>query len=92
MTREIERQPPHAELSRELDAVRRTVGGARPRAQRRRYLYEIEFFDAHPGRPRAALASQLAVDESDPARPLDPRLREIITAAACGWVIGSVKI
>jgi hypothetical protein len=29
-------------------------------------------------------------DDPSMARPLDPRLREIITAAACGWVIGQV--
>ncbi|KIG15505.1 hypothetical protein DB30_05528 [Enhygromyxa salina] len=84
--------PHHAAMSRELDEARRLVAGTRRRAHRRRYLYEIEFFDTHVGsldtRPLDVEPDDL--EASELTRPLDPRLREIISAAAQGWVIGQV--
>jgi hypothetical protein len=84
--------PQHAEPAPELEP-----GSSRRRSQRRRYLYEIEFFDAgHTGRlrpaPRTPQANELAIqdDELGLAGPRDPRLREIISAAATGWVIGNL--
>lgn len=86
--------PPRAEFD---EAPNPPVGGFRRRAQRRRYLYEIEFFDAgHTGRLRAIPERDDAAELASPGfdesvfgiGPRDPRLREIITAAAQGWVIG----
>lgn len=106
--------PQHDELPGESNEARSgdderphlLVSGSRRRTQRRRYLYEIEFFDAGhttslqaAARPHAA-AAELAefgaelqdpmLDDAAMPGPRDPRLREIISAAASGWVIGQV--
>jgi hypothetical protein len=55
-------------------------------------LYEIEFFDDAASLQTAPSEPVRRTPDDEPGleRPLDPRLREIITAAACGWVIGSL--
>lgn len=70
---------------------------------RRRYLYEIEFFDAghaptpaHPtgggiARPQERLATDLLFGPHElDEGPRDPRLKRMIQAAASGWVAGKI--
>ena len=69
---------------------------------RRRYLYEIEFFDAGHGRgmgaPIDAQAQgplehdydQLFGQPNQDEGPRDPRVKRMIQAAANGWVVGTL--
>ena len=75
--------------------------GDRRASSRRRYLYEIEFFDAGhvaavpaAGNTREGPRASEALLE-DPERgdgPRDPRLEQLIRDAADGWVTSKVEL